>query len=240
MWPVRVSLSCPEARSQILIVRSALPVANHSFVGSTATQRTQPRWPESTRMSFHGARHSGVATCTARRRFARVVAACVLSPTASSSASALEPGRFRLPAAAAAGSTSASAVEVGSAADAPPPAAPGFDAIAACRAASSRTTCAVSLSSSGTAAAAPAAPAPAPAAAAAAALPAATKLAGTQYSAASFAATLRRCAGRNGSAAAPTTLSFFRNIVRVCRTARSTITLAVEGPPSMVAAERGV
>lgn len=38
--PVSVSLSCPEARSQILMVRSALPVQNHSFPGSTATERT--------------------------------------------------------------------------------------------------------------------------------------------------------------------------------------------------------
>lgn len=40
MWPVRVSLSCPEARSQILMVLSADPVANHSLPGSTATDLT--------------------------------------------------------------------------------------------------------------------------------------------------------------------------------------------------------
>ena len=35
MWPVRVSFSVPDAKSQILIVRSADPVTNHWFVGST-------------------------------------------------------------------------------------------------------------------------------------------------------------------------------------------------------------
>ena len=40
MWPVRVSLSWPEARSQILMVLSADPVANHSLPGSTATDLT--------------------------------------------------------------------------------------------------------------------------------------------------------------------------------------------------------
>ena len=40
MWPVRVSFSCPVARSQIFIVRSADPVTNHSLPGSTATERT--------------------------------------------------------------------------------------------------------------------------------------------------------------------------------------------------------
>ena len=36
-WPVRESLSLPEARSHILITRSAAPVTNHSLPGSTAT-----------------------------------------------------------------------------------------------------------------------------------------------------------------------------------------------------------
>jgi hypothetical protein len=48
MCPVKVSFSCPLARSQILIVRSAEPVANHSFDGSTVTERTQPMCPEIT------------------------------------------------------------------------------------------------------------------------------------------------------------------------------------------------
>lgn len=53
MWPVRESLSAPDARSQILMTRSPAPVANHWLPGSTATLRTQPRWPEMTRTSFH-------------------------------------------------------------------------------------------------------------------------------------------------------------------------------------------
>lgn len=53
MWPVKLSLSSPLARSQILITRSPAPVANHLFPGSTATLRTQPRWPDMTRASFH-------------------------------------------------------------------------------------------------------------------------------------------------------------------------------------------
>lgn len=40
MCPVSVSLSCPVARSQILMVRSAEPVTNHSLPASTARQRT--------------------------------------------------------------------------------------------------------------------------------------------------------------------------------------------------------
>lgn len=36
-----------------------LPVANHSLPGSTATQRTQPRCPDITLNSFHGACHLG-------------------------------------------------------------------------------------------------------------------------------------------------------------------------------------
>mmetsp|Transcript_9485 Transcript_9485/g.19646 ORF Transcript_9485/g.19646 Transcript_9485/m.19646 type:complete len:215 (-) Transcript_9485:279-923(-) len=58
--PVRVSLSWPEARSQILMVRSALPVQNHSLLGSTAIERTQPKCPEITRYSFQGACQSGL------------------------------------------------------------------------------------------------------------------------------------------------------------------------------------
>lgn len=52
-WPVRVSFRFPDARSQIyrsarttevtLMVRSALPVANHSLLMSIATHRTQPK-----------------------------------------------------------------------------------------------------------------------------------------------------------------------------------------------------
>jgi hypothetical protein len=67
MCPVSVSFNAPLARSQILIVRSALPVANHSFEGSTATLRTQPWCPLITRYSFQGARHSGRGHSDARR-----------------------------------------------------------------------------------------------------------------------------------------------------------------------------
>lgn len=42
-----------------LMVRSADPVQNHSLAGSTATERTQPRWPDTTRYSFQGACHTG-------------------------------------------------------------------------------------------------------------------------------------------------------------------------------------
>eukprot|EP00418_Pyrodinium_bahamense_P050532 CAMPEP_0179165926 /NCGR_PEP_ID=MMETSP0796-20121207/81504_1 /TAXON_ID=73915 /ORGANISM="Pyrodinium bahamense, Strain pbaha01" /LENGTH=145 /DNA_ID=CAMNT_0020868497 /DNA_START=788 /DNA_END=1226 /DNA_ORIENTATION=+ len=62
MWPVSESFSVPLARSQILISRSFPEDANHSFVGSTATQRTQPSWPESTRISFQGGCHVGLGT----------------------------------------------------------------------------------------------------------------------------------------------------------------------------------
>ena len=62
MCPVNVSLNCPEARSQILMVLSPAPLANHLFSGSTASARTQPRCPETTRISFHGLCHSGL-TC---------------------------------------------------------------------------------------------------------------------------------------------------------------------------------
>jgi hypothetical protein len=67
--PVSVSFKVPEAKSQILIVRSAEPVAYQELVGSTATHRTQPMWPEMTRIIFHGACHSGLGkSCRASRR----------------------------------------------------------------------------------------------------------------------------------------------------------------------------
>jgi len=53
MCPVKLSLSSPLAKSQILTTLSPAPVANQVFPGSTATLRTQPRWPDMTRMSFH-------------------------------------------------------------------------------------------------------------------------------------------------------------------------------------------
>jgi len=62
--PVRVSRKFPEARSHILIVRSPAPLANHSLPGSTARLLTQPRWPDITRINFHGACHSGFGCCT--------------------------------------------------------------------------------------------------------------------------------------------------------------------------------
>src|SRR5436190_21974327 len=64
MCPVRVSRRFPDARSQILIVLSPAPLANHSLPGSTVRALTQPRCPDITRISFHGACHSGLACCT--------------------------------------------------------------------------------------------------------------------------------------------------------------------------------
>jgi hypothetical protein len=45
------------------MTRSPAPVANHWLPGSTATERTQPRWPEMTRVSFQFAWCVG---CTVR------------------------------------------------------------------------------------------------------------------------------------------------------------------------------
>lgn len=42
------------------MTRSPAPVANHLFPGSTAAERTQPKWPEITRTSFHGAWYVGL------------------------------------------------------------------------------------------------------------------------------------------------------------------------------------
>ena len=64
MWPVSVRRREPEARSQILMVRSPAPLANHWLFGSTAKARTQPRCPDITRMSSHGACHSGFGCWT--------------------------------------------------------------------------------------------------------------------------------------------------------------------------------
>src|ERR1700733_6133627 len=63
MWPVSVSRKLPEAKPHILIVLSPAPLANHSLPGSTARALTQPKCPEITRMSFHGACHSGLGCC---------------------------------------------------------------------------------------------------------------------------------------------------------------------------------
>jgi hypothetical protein len=68
MCPVSVSLSCPLARSQSLMVRSDDPVANHSLEGSKATLRTHPRWPEMTRYMRQGACHAGRGHLLPRRR----------------------------------------------------------------------------------------------------------------------------------------------------------------------------
>merc|ERR1719189_1103039 len=58
-WPVKDSFSLPLARSQIFTSLSLPDDANHSFVGSMATVRTQPSWPDRTRMSFHGGCQTG-------------------------------------------------------------------------------------------------------------------------------------------------------------------------------------
>lgn len=52
--------------SQILIVRSPAPDANHLLSGSTARARTQPRWPDITRISFHGGCQSGFGCAVGR------------------------------------------------------------------------------------------------------------------------------------------------------------------------------
>ena len=56
-WPVRETLSLPLAKSQILITLSAAPVANHSFPGSIAQQRTfeqRHEGPRQEEQSVHG------------------------------------------------------------------------------------------------------------------------------------------------------------------------------------------
>ena len=65
----RLLLATAACHARTLIVRSAEPVTNHSLVGSTAMHRTQPRWPEITRIIFHGACHSGFGRllCVLRR-----------------------------------------------------------------------------------------------------------------------------------------------------------------------------
>ena len=60
---MRVKRREPEARSQILMVRSPAPLANHWFPGSTARLLTHPRCPEITRISFQGACHCGFGCC---------------------------------------------------------------------------------------------------------------------------------------------------------------------------------
>ena len=40
MCPVKVSFSCPDARSQNFIVLSPDPLTNQALVGSTASERT--------------------------------------------------------------------------------------------------------------------------------------------------------------------------------------------------------
>mmetsp|Transcript_22014 Transcript_22014/g.74034 ORF Transcript_22014/g.74034 Transcript_22014/m.74034 type:complete len:388 (+) Transcript_22014:235-1398(+) len=102
MCPVSVSLSLPVASSQILMVRSLEPVANHSLVGSTAIARTQPRWPEMTRMSFHGGCQSGFGRGFAARR---PMSKFLLAGGARTSAPSLDPAAGSGPAAAPAGST---------------------------------------------------------------------------------------------------------------------------------------
>ena len=53
--------------TQTLMVLSLEPVANHSLPGSMAMQRTQPRWPLMTLISFQGGCHSGRTVCSALR-----------------------------------------------------------------------------------------------------------------------------------------------------------------------------
>ena len=73
-----VSFKVPEAKSQIFIVRSAEPVMNHSLPGSTATERTHPKWPLMTRINFHGACHFGFPGRGGGRRSATAVVIFIL------------------------------------------------------------------------------------------------------------------------------------------------------------------
>ena len=84
MWPVSVSLRVPVARSQILIVRSPAPEANHSFPGSIANALTQPKWPLMTLNSFHGACHCGFCcrTVSLRTKLLDGVFRCGVGPFA--------------------------------------------------------------------------------------------------------------------------------------------------------------
>mmetsp|Transcript_1003 Transcript_1003/g.3548 ORF Transcript_1003/g.3548 Transcript_1003/m.3548 type:complete len:246 (+) Transcript_1003:821-1558(+) len=60
IWPVKVIFRVPVAVSQTLMVRSCDPVTNHSFPGSNAIERTQPKCPLMTRYSFQGACQTGL------------------------------------------------------------------------------------------------------------------------------------------------------------------------------------
>mmetsp|Transcript_82389 Transcript_82389/g.191344 ORF Transcript_82389/g.191344 Transcript_82389/m.191344 type:complete len:248 (-) Transcript_82389:123-866(-) len=91
MWPVNDSFSVPLARSQILMSLSLPEEANHSLVGSTATHRTQPSWPESTRMSFQGGCHTGLGT-SGRSRGGLICTTCEGSVGAAADAGTTGPG----------------------------------------------------------------------------------------------------------------------------------------------------
>lgn len=86
--PVSVSRSWPDARSQILMVRSPAPDANHWLFGSTANARTQPRCPLMTRCSFHGGCQSGrgcarrLSGRRLRLMFCGSLRCCVVPPAA--------------------------------------------------------------------------------------------------------------------------------------------------------------
>jgi hypothetical protein len=73
MCPVSVNLRLPLARSQILTVLSPAPVQNHWFLGSTATARTHPKWPDITRISFQGACQTGLICGTVFDRMVRLL-----------------------------------------------------------------------------------------------------------------------------------------------------------------------
>ena len=84
MCPVNVSFSVPVARSQILIVLSPAPEANHWLPGSVARARTHPRCPEMTLKSFQGACQSGFCcrTVSLRTRLEEGVFLCGVGPFA--------------------------------------------------------------------------------------------------------------------------------------------------------------
>jgi hypothetical protein len=66
MCPVKVSFNPPSApaqhfaKSHIFMVLSAAPVTNHSLDASNALDLTQPKWPDTTAVSSHGACHFGL------------------------------------------------------------------------------------------------------------------------------------------------------------------------------------
>lgn len=96
------------------MVRSFDPVANHSLEASTAIALTQPRCPEITLMSFHGACHSGVGSSFGARRLISMLGLAARA-TSAPPPSADEGGGADTTAAAGVGPATASGPAAGSA-----------------------------------------------------------------------------------------------------------------------------